>query len=1438
MTYILRMGNSKHGWGLAAGVTGVTLLLLFAPKNSGSESKELSPSAFHHPIQENSSSPLLAPDIHTPSAVSASIDLWTNGLIEKRTAKRSHLDRASIKDFNQQAISYVLEDGSKPSLTSLVESAEARRASLKELMKQNPQEAWDLMLSNEVRTSLPPQVQPFLEQAILQEGDWMVYSACFWEDGSSLPSTVNTPPSHFQEAVIGEERLNAFPVGLLRQGGTSKGILLNGFEIDGTAIFEGVPSGPLESGSQIPSTAVLHPKDPITGALILEETSTIANNTIPKDFLAVGTPEGIYFFESEHSREIFLAAQFQQSPPSDESSSGFLLEAPLSSVSGEPDSLPLSNRYSGDFKGGQSLSYRTLLYVRIAFANDPGQVVQTEASAYFDLRSANDHILKSSYGRMQILPTVTPIIVLPEPQSYYASQGTGALAADAKAVANSMGYTSWLYGHRVYRYNGSPGTFEGLASTGNNPGDIWMRQSSAALLVHEIGHNYSLLHSNGWVTESKAAIGPSSSVEYDHGYCLMGELNNFDKNTFNSYQKSRIGWLKDSEYVSSQVSGRHRIYALDSPVLDPDKRYAIRIPTPNRGNYWVEYRQDFTDVAFKNGLLLQAQGNGWGTTTMNPQRIDVTYWSKKDKADSHIPMGWTFSDHEQGVHITPLDRADDISWIEVQVHHEQDVTTNTSPTGTLSASTVTPAVGESVSFTLQNILDPDGDELRYYWYFDNGVYQNSSFSILTSRSFSWDSPGVYQVMVIITDMKGGTCFRSIPVTVGAPSTFSISGQILDHANQGVAGVAVDNGLGFSNTDYRSSLTDEDGTYTLGRLPTGSYTVRARKDFDVYGVRGFTNPVTIGPSNSGIGFRARVLQVASTGSPSESGGTGSFSISRVKSPSNFASDISFRISMSGDAEEGSDYSLSPAPTNGLYTMLSTADSLTLTLTATDDSEEEGPEDVTLALAMTDGLSLVSTDITKATLLIEDNESSLPRVRAIPMNRQLAENGGVADVLFIRYGDTTNPLTVNIGTDSGEGLATYGIDYTFNTGSPTLVIPAGSKTATLHVTGVDDSELEGDEKARFRINLGSGYVRDRDPSNILIDISDDELPLVSITAFDTTTGEGNNGLGAVRFTRDPVHTSALAIQYGVRGTALHGTDYAQLEGTVTIPANEASVDVVIQGLPDALIEGSETAIVRGSVAFAFNYFLDPLALEATVSVNDKPILTLTGPAGSFSELAPVAKEYTIQRVGPTDAVTVSLESLGSAEAELDFTFPESISLPANSSSVTFSVTPLTDNLPEGEETVTLSLIPKTEYGVDVSAEASRILADLPVDEWRYSTFGSDASTPAIAGDTADPDVDRLSNLYEFATLSNPQVVNTADLQPEADSNTFSLEFKRRKNAGVTVQCLWSNEPDASSGWSTIGITEEILEDTLEFTRVKASIPVSSEVLFLKVEVTRTP
>src|SRR5439155_20828593 len=95
---------------------------------------------------------------------------------------------------------------------------------------------------------------------------------------------------------------------------------------------------------------------------------------------------------------------------------------------------------------------------------------------------------------------------------------------------------------------------------------------------------------------------------------------------------------------------------------------------------------------------------------------------------------------------------------------------NQAPVLHLNASATSVAVREVASFAAV-AHDADGDLVAYSWDFGDGTFGTNS----PTASTSWSSPGEYAVRCVVTDMKGGVASQSKIVSVGAPSTYRISG---------------------------------------------------------------------------------------------------------------------------------------------------------------------------------------------------------------------------------------------------------------------------------------------------------------------------------------------------------------------------------------------------------------------------------------------------------------------------------------------------------------------------------------------------------------------------------------------------------------------------------------------------------------------------------------
>ena len=105
-------------------------------------------------------------------------------------------------------------------------------------------------------------------------------------------------------------------------------------------------------------------------------------------------------------------------------------------------------------------------------------------------------------------------------------------------------------------------------------------------------------------------------------------------------------------------------------------------------------------------------------------------------------------------------------------------------------------------------------------------------------------------------------------------------------------------------------------------------------------------------------------------------------------------------------------------------------------------------------------------------------------------------------------------------------------------------------------------------------------------------------VGIVATDPSASEdGDPGLFTV--SRPAAATNgAVTVNLSIGGTALNGTDYAAVPGTLVIPAGTASVTIAILPLADLLVEGPETAVI----SLAPGGYVIGSANSATVTIAD--------------------------------------------------------------------------------------------------------------------------------------------------------------------------------------------------------------------------------------------
>ena len=168
--------------------------------------------------------------------------------------------------------------------------------------------------------------------------------------------------------------------------------------------------------------------------------------------------------------------------------------------------------------------------------------------------------------------------------------------------------------------------------------------------------------------------------------------------------------------------------------------------------------------------------------------------------------------------------------------------------------------------------------------------------------------------------------------------------------------------------------------------------------------------------------------------------------------------------------------------------------------------------------------------------------------------------------------------------------------------------------------------------------------------------------------------------------------------------------------------------------------------------------------TPITNSLPIVAITATDPSASETGPDSGQFTVARKGDTNAaLTVFLAIGGSAQNGVDYlAISNTITIPAGSATALITITPIDDNVFEGDEYVALHLIPPPTaniptYQVGTPAEAAVIIHD------------NDAPPP-----TNHPPVVRITSPTNYSVFIAPVDITIFASAEDSDGTVQTVEF----------------------------------------------------------------
>ncbi|NOU60845.1 Ig-like domain-containing protein [Marinifilum caeruleilacunae] len=416
------------------------------------------------------------------------------------------------------------------------------------------------------------------------------------------------------------------------------------------------------------------------------------------------------------------------------------------------------------------------------------------------------------------------------------------------------------------------------------------------------------------------------------------------------------------------------------------------------------------------------------------------------------------------------------------------------------------------------------------------------------------------------------------------------------------------------------------------------------------------------------------------------------------------DVTFDyFTTAGTAASGQDYS----PTTGTATIASGDSFVDISVPITNDILNENDED--FSLSITNVVEAVES-IVSGTATIQDNDTP----PTISVNDQTFNEDAGTVSLEVSL-NTESGKTVTADYSISDNTATHPDDFTAATYSGTITFNPGEKDKAITISITDDNVYEPGSNEFFDLQLSNLSNATAGNTNASIFITDNDA-MPSITISDASEIEGTD----IVFQAVLDHPADVNITFDYQIVLSNGPGNAKQNdfinfssfssGTISIPAGSTSVNFpAFVTKDDNANEQTEEFVVNFSSVS--NASLGNTSATGTILDNEgNPTLSISD--ASATEGSAIDFTVTVSPVRSTDINFEYRTSNGTAVSPTDFNGSgwTSVTLPANQSSMTISISTVQDTEEEGNENFSIEIgNPPNKVDIGISTATGTIIDD---------------------------------------------------------------------------------------------------------------------------------